>query len=117
MYMEHDQTASSKVPPINPTAEPGGGKSPEAVRELIEEEFRTCADAWGARGDKWRSWQYKKAELLMKQARDLSRDDLEHLGLTAKFIEKCEEIQRHGFLEQAACFRKDQDMCALLELT
>merc|ERR1719359_1067848 len=53
----------------------------------------------------------------MKQAMDLSHDELEQLGLTSKFVQKCEEIQRQGFLEQAACFRKDPDMCALLELT
>merc|ERR1719217_989720 len=53
----------------------------------------------------------------MKQAMDLSHDELEQLGLTSKFVQKCEEIQRQGFLEQASCFRKDPDMCALLELT
>lgn len=95
----------------------GGARSPEAVRDLIEEEFRTCADAWAARGDKWRSWQYKKAELLIKQAVGISREDLGQLGLTPKFVQKCEEIQQQGFLEQAAHFRSDPDMRALLELT
>merc|ERR1719498_1061392 len=106
--------ASSSVAPGSVS---GDGKSPEAMRDLIEEEFRTCGDAWAARGDKWRSWQYKKAELLIKQAQDLSHDGLEQLGLTSKFVDKCEEIQRQGFLEQAACFSKDPDMCAVLELT
>mmetsp|Transcript_54940 Transcript_54940/g.86997 ORF Transcript_54940/g.86997 Transcript_54940/m.86997 type:complete len:790 (+) Transcript_54940:1-2370(+) len=92
-------------------------RTPEALRGLIEEEFRTCADGWGARGDKWRSWQYKKAELLMKQAQSLSRYDLEQLGLTPKFVDKCKEIQRNGFLEQAIRFREDPDLRVLLELT
>jgi DNA polymerase IV len=53
----------------------------------------------------------------MKQAQGLSKEDLEQLGLTTKFVEKCEEIQRQGFLEQAACFRKDPKIVSLLELT
>lgn len=111
---QSESHAACKAPLSNPA---GDGKSPQAIREIIEEEFRTCADSWGARGDKWRSWQYKKAELLMKQARDLSREGLERLGLTSKFVQKCEEIQRQGFLDQASCFRKDADLCTLLELT
>lgn len=106
--------AACKAPLPNPA---GIGRSPKAIIEIIEEEFRTCADSWAARGDKWRSWQYKKAELLMKQARDLSRQGLEQLGLTSKFVQKCEEIQQQGFLDQASCFRKDTDMCTLLDLT
>jgi len=93
------------------------GKSPEQIRDLVVEEFRTCADAWGARGDKWRSWQYKKAEILMRQTRSLARSDLLQAGLTAKFVEKCEEIQREGCFRQAALFRQDANMCTLLELT
>jgi len=87
-------------------------------RAKIVEEFRTCAAAWAVRGDKWRSWQYKKAENLVAQARGrLDAEELRRLGLTPKFVEKCREIQKTGCLEQAEAFRKDGDIHALLEMT
>ena len=33
---------------------------------LSQVRFRTCAAAWAVRGDKWRSWQYKKVATLEK---------------------------------------------------
>lgn len=92
---------------------------PDAFREKLVEEFRICAAAWAVRGDKWRSWQYKKAEQLVSHASScsLGTEEIKHIGLTPKFVQKCEDIRRSGFLEQAAVFRKDADIQVLLELT
>ncbi|CAE7029761.1 Poll [Symbiodinium natans] len=100
--------------------EPGWGvfASPDDLRAKIVEEFRTCAAAWAVRGDKWRSWQYKKAEQLVAQLRGaLQREELRNSGLTPKFVQKCQEIQEKGCLQQADGFRKDADVHALLEMT
>eukprot|EP00930_Biecheleria_cincta_P035183 TRINITY_DN24217_c0_g2_i1.p1 TRINITY_DN24217_c0_g2~~TRINITY_DN24217_c0_g2_i1.p1 ORF type:complete len:975 (-),score=198.26 TRINITY_DN24217_c0_g2_i1:441-3278(-) len=93
--------------------------SPDAFREKLVEEFRICAAAWAVRGDKWRSWQYKKAEQLVSHASScsLGTEEIKHLGLTPKFVQKCDDIRRNGFLEQADVFRKDADIQVLLVLT
>eukprot|EP00927_Polykrikos_kofoidii_P048274 TRINITY_DN42495_c0_g1_i3.p1 TRINITY_DN42495_c0_g1~~TRINITY_DN42495_c0_g1_i3.p1 ORF type:complete len:1174 (+),score=242.05 TRINITY_DN42495_c0_g1_i3:45-3524(+) len=95
----------------------GSSLPPDELRERIVEEFRICGEGFAARGDNWRSWQYKKAVQLVMAANDFGAEDLEQLGLTANFIKKCEDIRRQGCLEQATAFRKDEDTAALAELT
>eukprot|EP00435_Cladocopium_sp_Y103_P037372 s3391_g9.t2 len=95
-----------------------GPTDSEDLRAKVVDEFRTCSAAWAVRGDKWRSWQYKKAENLVAQARSsMCAQDLKSIGLTPKFVQKCLEIRERGYLEQAEAFRKDADIHALLELT
>eukprot|EP00438_Fugacium_kawagutii_P002629 Skav201680 [mRNA] locus=scaffold641:477066:479357:- [translate_table: standard] len=61
---------------------------------LGRNQFRTCSAAWAARGDKWRAWQYKKAENLVAQTRSsMSAQDLKSIGLTPKFVQKCLDRQ------------------------
>mmetsp|Transcript_30448 Transcript_30448/g.55546 ORF Transcript_30448/g.55546 Transcript_30448/m.55546 type:complete len:840 (-) Transcript_30448:16-2535(-) len=92
--------------------------SPEQLRSLVTEEFRTCAECFSAQGDKWRSWQYRKAQQLVEQLPGLTAGmDFMQLGLTAKFAKKCKTIARRRELPQAATFRRDPDMRVLLELT
>jgi len=108
------------TPVTESAGESGWGvfSSPDDLRAKIVEEFRTCAAAWAVRGDKWRSWQYKKAEQLVAQLRGtLQREELSHSGLTPKFVQKCQEIREKGSLQQAEGFRKDADVHSLLEMT
>lgn len=96
----------------------GSSGDAEDLRAKVVDEFRTCSAAWAVRGDKWRSWQYKKAENLVAQARSsMSVQDLKSIGLTPKFVQKCLEIRERGYLEQAEAFRKDAEIHSLLELT
>jgi len=107
-----------EVGPAGATSISSKFSTPDDFRMKVIEEFRACSAAWAVRGDKWRSWQYKKAEQLVVHAHGtLEVEDLKKLGLTPKFVQKCEDIRQAGFLEQAANFRKDIDVQVLLELT
>mmetsp|Transcript_35629 Transcript_35629/g.81668 ORF Transcript_35629/g.81668 Transcript_35629/m.81668 type:complete len:852 (-) Transcript_35629:10-2565(-) len=91
---------------------------PEKLRLLVIEEFRTCAECFSAQGDKWRSWQYRKAQQLVEHVPGLTAGmNFMQLGLTAKFAKKCKTIARRRELPQATAFRRDTDMHTLLELT
>lgn len=91
-----------------------------AQNYFLAKRLEELGTAYGARGDRWRSWQLVKAARLLKSWPKAltSLQDLDLIpGLGTQTKEKCREILGTGALERLHELRKEECTEVLMELT
>lgn len=99
------------------------GKGPQddtPQNEKIADQLKKLAEAYSARGDRWRSWQLAKAERLVRTWPEPLRspEDFERIsGLGPKTREKCRELLATGGLQRLDAMQGDAATQILQEFT
>lgn len=86
----------------------------------IAQQLKQLAEAYSARGDRWRSWQLAKAERLVRTWPEPLRhpEDFDRIsGLGPKTREKCRELLETGSLKRLSAIQGDAATHILQEFT
>ncbi|CAE6911418.1 Poll [Symbiodinium natans] len=93
---------------------------PDVSNAAIARQLKELAEAYSARGDRWRSWQLAKAERLVRTWPEPLRqpEDFDRIaGLGPKTREKCREILATGGLNRLDAVRGDEATKILQDFT
>lgn len=123
-------------PPISPKSKSKDEIKPEIKEETqqdshalhgsvpqnaeIAKQLKKLAEAYSARGDRWRSWQLAKAERLVRTWPEPLRhpEDFDRIsGLGPKTREKCRELLQTGTLQRLDAIQGDEATHILQEFT